>query len=124
MSWEAYIEMNTQVTNEDIKAYFNAARKYRGLYFVAMKKQLVLELVAKGYKHREICDLIRTNISMVSIHRNRTKDLDKESVKLIKENLHEWIRKGLYPKSKVVKTYPDGWETFNTEFELVKAHEL
>jgi predicted transcriptional regulator len=124
MSFENWIEERMEVTNEDIKAYFNGAKQYRGIYFIEMKRQLVEMLVKQGLRQREICQLLKLSTSMISIHKNRTLPLDDKSVELIKENKDAWIKEGLYPKSKSIITSKDYHQNCYTTFDLVKPWQL
>jgi predicted transcriptional regulator len=124
MSFEHWIEENMQVTDADIKAYFNGAKKYRGMYFLEMKRQLALRMIKQGYKQREISQILKMSTPMVSIYKNHTKPLDAESLKLVEENKDKWIAEGLYPKSKQQHSCINYTPEFKTVFELVKAYQL
>ena len=124
MSFEHWINERISVTDEDIKSYFYGAKKYRGIYFLEMKKQIASKMAKDGYKQREICSILRTSRSMISVYKNHSKPLNPDSVKSVIENKYSWIKEGLYPKSKNILTYPDSVQTCNTIFELVKYHQL
>lgn len=124
MSWDAWIQERVDVENEDIKSYFKSCKKYRGMFFVEMKRQIALEYRKKGYKHREIASMIRLSTSMVTILLNTTKPLHQKDVEYVAENWREWVKEGLYPQTEYKYRYEGYDQFFWGEIKLVKAWEL
>ena len=96
---EHYIIRNTQIELEDVRSYFNC-KKYKGKFFVQMKKEVVTYLKSKGVTHKIIAEAMGYNNHGVITHiNNYHQDIDKDSVAYIKSNWENWIRVGLYPKT-------------------------
>lgn len=121
---EYWLQERVEVTHEDIRSYFNTAKKYRGMWFVEMKRQLSIQLKKEGLKHREICEMLKTSNSMISILSNRTKALTEKDVIEVRNGMNEWIKKGLYPKSFCNHDYTNGYQETTTIYKLVKHYEL
>jgi len=85
-------------TNEfkKYKDYFHSVDRYRGAFFVEMKRQVALKILKK-YSHEVAAGVV--NLKRVSVTRSLTRNVDAEISKVVQENLNEWIENGVYPLS-------------------------
>ena len=81
------------------KAYFDKIKGKRcGVFVSELKKQYVLHLVSLGAKRKHIEKIVGVDHIQVWHYINRMKD-NPECEDIVKENMFDWIDKGLYPLS-------------------------
>jgi hypothetical protein len=119
---------------DNIKRYFKF--KYRGVYYMQMKYEVIKYLVSENYTHQEIAVILYGNISRhdtISILLRKSTDI--EEADFVRENMDEWIKSMKYPISVQIdfkrKAYPNEYSDENgftrinkTSFELVTLENL
>jgi hypothetical protein len=111
MSWETYIKQQVEtITIEQIQQYFQ--KKYRGRFYVDMKRLVAFALHEKGMSYCKISKILHgkssyscTNVLLQGLNFNYIDEC-------VLFNFQLWIRKNLYPKTTANKRKPQ------TEYEL------
>ena len=111
MSWETYIKQQVEtITIEQIQHYFQ--KKYRGRFYVDMKRLVAFALHEKGMSYCKISKILHgkssyscTNVLLQGLNFNYIDEC-------VLFNFQLWIRKNLYPKTTANKRKPQ------TEYEL------
>jgi hypothetical protein len=82
---------------EKLENYYQNAPRFRGMYFVAMKRMHCKRLRENGLTLYAIARILNCNHATV-LHHIRSPDLYDTSIEnLVRENWAEWISKKAYP---------------------------
>ncbi len=124
MSWEHYIDNQFELTDSDFQEYFRF--KYRGGYYVQMKREVCRYMIEKGYTTLRIAELLYGNKERhdaVCHHLHHSKHFHKRQ--LVQDSWREWIKDGLYPISSEVGKYGNNERVFyQMDFKLIHRSEL
>jgi hypothetical protein len=94
-----------ELSDTALSNYFGKMPKYRGRFFVQMKAVVARELRNKNYTLERISRILFSNSDRhdTVIYYLRTYR-DIAEVDEIKANYKQWIREGIYPKTKQINT--------------------
>jgi len=123
MSWDWYIDNRIDLTDDEIAEYFRY--KYRGGYYVEMKRQICKILRAKGYTTSHIGVMLYGSPDRhdAVIHHMKSKPFHKATE--VQINWRSWIKDGLYPISSEVGKYGNNERVFyQMDFKLIHRSEL
>jgi len=124
MSWEHYIDNQFELTDSDFQEYFRF--KYRGGYYVQMKREVSIMLRSKNYSLQKIATIVYGNPDRhdaVIYHMTKGKDFHAQEI--VKKSWREWIKDGLYPISSEVGKYGNNERVFyQMDFKLIHRSEL
>lgn len=124
MSWEWYIEQNDIITDDDLIDYFRF--KYRGGYYVQIKREMCKELRKRGYKIQHIAEIVYGNKHRhdAVVHQLRNSN-DFHRTEYIRNHMYSWIKERLYPISHEGAVWDkDELMYYRKEFDLVHISEL
>lgn len=96
-----WLESYLPVLLQEAEEYF-AKNKYRGEYYVEMKRQMVQEIKKfdPNITLHRLAKIFNCDHSTVHKMLNPDKDMLPEVVDLVRMNGKDWIKKGIYPMSK------------------------
>jgi hypothetical protein len=94
-----------ELSDTALSNYFGKMPRYRGRFFVQMKALVARELRKKNYTLERISRILFSNSDRhdTVIYYLRTYR-DIAEVDEIKANYKQWIREGIYPKTKQINT--------------------
>lgn len=124
MSWDWYIDNCQELTDDDIEVYFRF--KYRGGYYVQMKREACKFLREKGYTTKKIALLVYGSSDRhdaVIHHLKGSKDFHKKTE--VQINWRSWVVNHIYPISSENGNFNEETGTYyRMEYSLKHASEL
>jgi arylamine N-acetyltransferase len=123
MSWDWYIDNRIDLTDDEIAEYFRY--KYRGGYYVEMKRQICKILRAKGYTTSHIGTMLYGSPDRhdAVIHHMKSKPFHKATE--VQINWRSWIKDKVYPISSEQSKYDDNTGAYyRMEYSLKHVSEL
>jgi arylamine N-acetyltransferase len=123
MSWDWYIDNRIDLTDSEIEEYFRY--KYRGGYYVEMKRQICKVLRSKGYTTSRIGTMLYGSPDRhdAVIHHMKSKPFHKSTE--VQINWRSWIKDKVYPISSEQSKYDDKTGAYyRMEYTLKHVSEL
>jgi hypothetical protein len=120
MSWEHYIEVEANITDEVLKDYFKF--KYRGRFYSEMKSCAIHYLKEKGYKHREVAEIVYGSCfrhDAVIHHLKNGLDIISSDVR---DHWQFWIVDKLYPISQTKTIQRKPKNDYESSMSYVRGH--